>query len=314
MTEPLAALNGRLVPISEAQLSIFDLGLVLGASITEMVRTFHHQPFHLDNHLQRLFRSLKVVGFPFDQSLEDLNRQALDVVAHNAPLIPDSHDLGIVVFVTAGQNLTYLGAAEMDRARTPSVCVHTFPLPFELWADKLERGQHLVTPSIRHIPADSLDPKIKSRSRLHWYLADQQARLVEPSAGAVLLDHAANVTETSTGNFFIVNGSTIRTPSQRTTLGGVSQQVVAELAGQLGLEFVATDLQVYDVLNADECFTSSTPYCLLPVTRFNGKEIGAGQPGPVFQQLTAAWSELVGLDISAQIRQGAQDRQLDRAQ
>jgi branched-chain amino acid aminotransferase len=308
MPEPIAWLDGRLVPLSEAKLSVFDLGVVLGASITEMIRTFGHRPFRLDEHLDRMFRSLRGVGFGTELNRDELQSAALRVVEHNAKLIPESHDLGIVMFVTAGKNLTYLGLAGLEESRTPSVCVHTFPLPFELWAEKMERGQHLVTPGIRHIPAESLDPKIKSRSRLHWYLADQQAKLADPHALALALDRDGHVTETSTGNFFIVAGRTICTPPPRTALGGVSQQVVHELADRLGIEYKTADLRVYDVLNADEAFTSSTPYCLMPVTRLNGQPIGAGVPGPVYGELLAAWSELAGVDIIEQIRSGAKER------
>ena len=62
------------------------------------------------------------------------------------------------------------------------------------------------------------------------------------------------------------------------------------------------------MVNADEAFTSSTPYCMLPVTRINQKPIGAGVPGPIYRDLLKAWSELVGIDISAQMRAGASER------
>jgi branched-subunit amino acid aminotransferase/4-amino-4-deoxychorismate lyase len=308
MTEPVAWLNGQIVPISEAKLHVFDQGLVLGASITEMIRTFAHTPFHLDDHLDRLYRSLQAVGFPPVLAPKELKSVVLDVVDHNQRHIPAGHDLGIIAFVTAGHNLTYLGMTGVEQSRTPTVCVHTFPLPFELWADKCDDGQHLVTPSIRHIPPESLDPKIKSRSRLNWYLADQQARLVDSSAGALVLDRDGNITETSTANFFLVSNGTILTPSPRIALGGVSQKVVLELAAKLGIPSVAADLQIYDALNAHEAFTSSTPYCMLPVTRINGCQIGTGRRGPIFDRLVAAWNDLAGLDIIGQIRKGAVDR------
>jgi len=79
---------------------------------------------------------------------------------------------------------------------------------------------------------------------------------------------------------------------------------VIELAAKLGIPFVERDLQVYSVINADEAFLASTPYCLMPVTRINGVAIGDGRPGPVLRRLLEAWNELVGLDIYAQI-QGA---------
>lgn len=309
MAEPIAWLNGQHVPISQAQVSVFDLGLVLGASVTEMVRTFGHQPFRLEEHLRRLYRSLRAVGFPAILPPQELEQVVRDVVARNAPLIPPTHDLGISIFVTAGKNLTYLGAAGLEEARQPTVCVHTFPLPFELWAEKCTHGQHLVTPAVRHIPPDSLDPKVKYRSRLHWYLADQQARLADPHAGALILDHEGLLAETSTGNFFVVADNRLLTPHPRTALGGVSQMVVHELADQLGIEYATADLRPYDLYNADEAFTSSTPYCLMPITRFNGRPVADGKPGPMYRSLAAAWSSLVGLDVVQQIQQGAIDRQ-----
>ena len=309
MKEPVAYLNGEFVPISRAAVSVFDLGLVQGAAVTEMIRTFAHQPFRVEQHLDRLRRSLKAVGFRPSVTMHQLQNIVEEVVDRNAGLISDEQDLGIVLFVTAGQNLTYVGSAGAELARIPTTCVHTFPLPFELWLGKLTDGQHLITPSVRQVPPESLDPRIKVRSRLHWHLADREARLVDPAAGALLLDRDGLITETSSGNFFIVRDGTLVTPTERTTLGGVSQQVVSELAAARGWRLEARDLRVYDVLNADEAFTSSTPYCLLPVTRLNGELIGEGQPGPVFHQLVQDWSNLVGIDIVEQMRTVAAARQ-----
>ena len=308
MTEPIAYLDGEYVPISQAKVSVFDLGLVLGASVTEMIRTFNQTPFRLQDHLQRLLKSLKAVGFSHNLTIETLTEIGQHVVEHNAALIPAHHDLGLVMFATAGQNLTYVGAAGLERSQVATVCVHTFPLPFELWADKIENGQHLITPSIRHIAADSVDPRIKNRSRMHWYLADRQAKLVAADAGALLLDHEGNVTETSTGNFFIVSDGVIITPGGGHALGGVSQMTVVELAQQLGMPYREMVVHPYDVINADEAFTSSTPYCLMPVTKLNGSEIGSGKPGPVFGRLMSAWGDRVGIDILDQIRRVAADR------
>src|SRR5262249_8207647 len=131
-------------------------------------------------------------------------------------------------------------------------------------------GQHLVTPSVRHVPPQCLDPKIKHRSRLHFHLADQEARLVDPEALALLLDLDGNVTETATANFLIVERGRVTSPTTRNTLPGISRATVIDLCGRLGLPFVERDFQVHDALNADEAFTTSTPYCLMPVTRLNG--------------------------------------------
>jgi branched-chain amino acid aminotransferase len=183
--------------------------------------------------------------------------------------------------------------------------MHTFPLPWELWAKKMQTGAHVVTPSIRHVPPQCYDPKMKYRSRMHFYLAEQEAKLVDPEASALLLDLSGNVTETSTGNFLIVEHGTMVSPTTVNTLPGTSRAMVIELAAKLGVAFLERDLQVYNVMNASEAFLTSTTYCLMPVTKINGVAVGDGKPGPLARRLLAAWSEEVGLDIEKQIQERA---------
>jgi branched-chain amino acid aminotransferase len=61
-------------------------------------------------------------------------------------------------------------------------------------------------------------------------------------------------------------------------------------------------------MNAEEAFTASTPYCLLPVTKINGVAVGDGRPGPIWRRLLSTWSELVGVNIERQIRDVATRR------
>jgi len=308
VTEPLVYLNGRMVPASQAHLAIFDAGVVLGATVTEMTRTFHRRPWRLDQHLDRLFRSLRYTRMDIGLTKEQLAGISNELVAHNARLVGEGNELGLIHFVTAGEFPTYAGSAGRAARTTPTVCAHTFPMPFEMWAKKMQTGTHLVTPSIRHVPPQCIDPKMKYRSRMHYYLADQEARLVDPDASALLLDLAGNVTETSGANLLIVERGRIVSPTTVNTLPGISRAMVIELAEKLGIPFVERDLQVFSVMNADEAFIATTPYCLMPVTKLNGVPIGDGRPGPMVRRLLAAWSEEVELDIEKQIQEGARRR------
>ncbi len=313
MPEPLVFLNGRTVPASAAHLAIYDAGVVLGATVTEQTRTFRHRPWRLGDRLDRLSRSLRYTRISIALTRGELEAISLELVAHNARLIDAEDELGLIHFVTAGEHAAYAGASGRPARAEPTVCVHTFPLPFELWSKKMIYGQHLVTPSVRQVPPQCYDPKMKCRSRMHYYLADQEARLVDPDAAALLLDLQGNVAETNAANVFLVERGTLVSPTTVNTLPGHSRAMVVELAGRLGLPFAERDLQVYDVLNAEEAFTTSTPYCVMPVTKVNGVPIGDGKPGPVARRLLAAWSAEAGVDIEQQIREGAERRLASRA-
>ena len=298
--EPLVYLRGQFIPASQASLKIYDSGVVMGATVTEMTRTFRHQPFRLEDHVARLFRSLKYTRMETGLSPAELTSISRELLAHNTGLIKPEEELGLIHFVTAGENSVYAGSAASGGPMTPTVCVHTFPLPFNLWSQRMKEGAHVVTPSIRHVPPQCFDPKMKYRSRMHYYLADQEARLVAPDAIALLLDLDGNVTETSGANFLLVQRGTLVSPGPRNILPGLSRQTVMELAEKLDIPYAERDLQVHDVMNADEGLLTSTPFCIMPVTKINGSVIADGQPGPIFCRLIEAWSEEVGLDVLGQ--------------
>ncbi len=308
MAEPLAYLNGRMVPAAEAGLPVYDAGVALGAAVTEITRTFHHHPFRLADHLDRLFRSLRYARLEIDLSPEKLTAITLDLVAHNAQFLSEGEDLGINHFVTAGEVRSYARLIDRPVRTTPTVAILTFPLPFELYAGRMQTGIHLVTPSVRQIPPECLDPRLKCRSRMHYYLADREARQVDPEASALLLDLAGRITETSTANFLMVERGTIASPPAAHTLAGISRQTVIDLAAQLGIPFVEREIWLFDALNAGEAFLTSTPYCLMPVSRINGVAIGDGRPGPICRRLLEAWSQQVGLDIVKQISSESRNR------
>ncbi len=301
MNEPIAWLNGTTVPVSDARLHVFDLGIVGGVAVAEMLRTFRHRLFRVEDHLERLQQSLSLAGLKPAVSRDELASQLAAVVEHNAKLIAADDDLGAIVFVTAGLNPTYVGRATAQ-AGGCSVGIHTFALPWGQWAAKYDDGVALVVPPVRAMPPDVVDPRIKARSRMHWHLADQAARQIEPGAMAILADEHGHLTETAASNLIAVLDGQIVSPPAGTVLEGISLGVVAELADQLGIPLRRRAITPEELSTADEACLSSTPSCLLPVTRFQGRPIGSGQPGPMYRQLLAAWNDLVGLDIRGQMQ------------
>ena len=300
MSEPIAWLNGQIIPYSQAALPVGDMGVVAGASVTEMIRTFRHQPFRLDQHLDRLDASLELLDFPTRPARSELLVAVDEIVRHNAGLISDNSDLGIIVFVTAGQNPTYLGPNHLDQVTAGSVCIHTFELPFAFWADLYSRGGHLTTVSVAPLPEDSVTPRAKHRNRLHWWRADREAGRKASGSRALLQMPDGQFTETSSGNLLVVHGKTISTPPPEIVLGGISKAVTREFAEELGFNWTERSIYPDDLQSADEVLTTSTPYCVLPITRLDDAAIGSGEPGAVFRQFADAWSALAGVDAVQQ--------------
>ncbi|HWR13435.1 MAG TPA: aminotransferase class IV [Terriglobales bacterium] len=303
VSEPLVYIRGQLLPASQAHVSIYDFGIVLGATVTDLLRTFRQEPYRLEDHIRRFYDSCKYARITPPISANETAEITKDLTRHNAKLAGSDAELALVYFITPGENFVYAGSAAGGGSKpTPTLCIHSFPMPFHLFRRFFETGLHLVTPATRHVPPECVDPKIKNRSRLHWWLAEQEAHLVEPTAMPLLLDLQGNLTETSGSNFLLVKNGTVYSPPPRNILLGISRKVVIELCQKLRIPFVERDLQVYDALTADEAFVTTTPYCMAPVTRINGTTIGDGAVGgPVFNRILEAWSYAVDIDIRGQV-------------
>jgi len=288
-------LNGEYVARDEARIPMTDRGFRLGDVVFDTSRTFDGAVFKLRDHLDRLYRSLKYVRIEPELSIDEMERLTLEVVERNESLRRElNDDYMITQIVTGGDGRR--GDSE------PSVSIWIDPLGAPRWAPAYDGGAHAVIPKTRAYPSESLDPKVKHYSRLNFVLAEMEATDVDPDALPVLLDMDGKVSEGTGANFFVVTGGTLRTPRDNSTLQGVSRMTVMEIADTLGIPAVEDDLQPYDLYTADEAFFCSTPYCILPVGRIDNRRIGHDAPGPVTNQLLAAWSERAGLDIVDQLR------------
>jgi len=296
MPEPAAFLNGRWIPASAATVSAGDAGFVLGITVAEQVRTFAGKLFRLGDHLTRLTRSMEIIGLDPGMSLEELGDVSHELVSRNYPLLPAGSDLGLSIFVTPGDYPTFA-----QGPTHPTVCLHTYPLPFHHWAAKYRTGQSLVTTNVEQVSERCWPRELKCRSRMHYYLADLQAAVIEPGSRALLLDGKGFVTEASTASLLIYRaGEGLLMPPSAKILHGISLATVVELAQEAGIVVGEREMTVGDVAEADEVFLTSTSMCLLPVTRLDGRPIGSGLPGDIFRRLLAAWSARVGVDIVAQ--------------
>jgi branched-subunit amino acid aminotransferase/4-amino-4-deoxychorismate lyase len=297
MSKAIAYRNGQFIPASELTVPVEDVGFVLGATVTEQLRTFGGRLFRPVEHFKRLARSLEIVGVTLPISFDQLTRDAEHLATQNHRLSAKDDDLGLCVFVTPG---AYPAMAE-GRSGSPFVAMHTYRLPFHLWADCYEEGCHLATTRITQVSERCWPAELKCRSRMHYYLADREARAIDPLARALILDERGRVAETPTANIvaFWRHRGLISPPLER-VLHGISLQATRELAALIDVPFHEDDFTVDDLYGADEVLLTSTPNCLLRVKAINRREIGGGRPGETYLRLLRAWNDHVGLDVAAQ--------------
>jgi branched-chain amino acid aminotransferase len=284
MSEPVVYFNGRIVPESQAGISIHDRGIQAGIGVFERTRTFNGVPFRLDEHLRRLDRSMRVTRVSAGMSIGEMKEITLQVLEANKGLRGPNDDFSIAHFITLGV------------AGKPTVIIFTQLIPFATFAKQYETGAHVVSSPIEQSPITFIDPKIKTTSRMHHHLALQFVRNVDPDAYPLFLDRQGNVAELNASNIWMVQDGVVVSPPGRGILHGITRGAVLEVAEKAGIPTVEREFQVYDMQLADECFLSGTSPSVLPVTKVNGLPVGDGKPGPIVGRLQQGFCELTGVD------------------
>jgi branched-chain amino acid aminotransferase len=295
--------NGVFVDEKDAKVSIFDSALMFGDMVFEMTRSFNQEQFKLREHLERLYNGLQILQIPIKQSIEELEQICYDTVEKNKSVFLPTDEHRLLINVSRGPLGIYSDI--FDNNLEPTVIVADFPLKWTVAGmdELIDEGINAVVTSQRAIPAHLLEPKIKNRSRIHLQMANIEASNWKGKNNwALLLDPDGFIAEGTGDNIFFVKNGVVYTPEPRNILLGISRAYIFELCKQLGIKCVEKNLETYDAYTADESFMTATPFCLLPVTHFNGSKVGDGKMGKITQKLHDQWSKNVGVNIFQQIR------------
>jgi len=277
-------LNGEFVPKEEAKVSVFDHGLLYGDGVFEGIRSYNSRVFRLDEHLQRLYDSAKVIRLTIPLSIEEMKEKILETLRCN-----NLHDAYIRAVVTRGPG---------DLGLDPDKCskegfVFIITDKIALYDDEYYiNGLNVITvPTRRNVP-EALNPRIKSLNYLNNIMAKIEAKnsnVIE----AIMLNSDGYVVECTGDNIFIIKNEAIYTPPTYIgALEGITRDAVIELARNMGLKVEERIFNRYEVFVTDECFLTGTAAEIIPVVKVDGRIIGDGCPGRITKKLTKAFREL----------------------
>jgi len=301
MANRVVYFNGDFVPESEARVSIFDSALMYGDMAFDMTRTYRQKPFHLCSHIERIYAALELMEIDCGMSRDEMEKATLETLERNVPTEADDMDWQIMHDVSRGPMPSYRTAFP-DGLR-PTVSINCWPLITHTgaFAPNYDSGVSLGIPAQQALPAYLIDPKAKTRSRLHYQMANLQAARMG-NVLPLLLDTDGFIAEGTGWNIFLVRDGVLYTPEPRNILLGVSRRVTMELAVEEGIEVREANLGRYEALRADEMFCTATTYALCHANSFEGQPVGDGTPGPIFKKLMAAWKQRAGIDFVAQAK------------
>ena len=270
-------LNGKLLPIEQASVSVLDRGFIFGDGVYELVPVYSRVPFRLDEHLTRLERSLgeAKIRNPYTRAQWRSNiYQVIDAQTFD--------DQGVYFQVTRG-------VAKRDHAfpksLEPTVFMMSNPLVSPPQAQVDKGGAAVSATDNRWLRCD-----IKSISLIGNCLLRQMS--AETGAVETILFRDGKLTEASASNGFIVKRGVIHSPPKSNLiLPGITYDVVSELARANNLPIEFRDVAEAEVRAADEIWVTSSSKEVLAIVELDGKAVGDGRPGPVFRRMHQLYQE-----------------------
>lgn len=277
--DSLCYLNGNYVPLANASIPVLDRGFIFGDGIYEVVPAYRKRPFRLEQHLNRLQRSLTEARIENPHSRAEW-RAIIDRLIGSSP----AEDLVVYVQVTRG-------VAKRDFAFpagvAPTVFAMVSPLTRPSAAQRDTGLRAISVPDLRWLRCD-----IKSVSLLGAVLARQQA--AEQGLDEVVQHRDGRLTEGSASNVWVVKaGHVLAPPRDNLILEGIRYGFVQELCEQAAIPFDVRVVSMEEVRRADELMLSAATRELLPIVELDGQRIGDGRPGPVYRQLRRGYDAAI---------------------
>lgn len=272
-------LNGRTMPLETASTSVADHAHLYGDGLFEGIRIYGGKVFKLDEHLARLYHGCRYLGYEMTMEVGELKATVLDVCRQNG--LADGY---IRLNVTRG---TALGLDPKKIENGPNVMVMVSTLALYP-PESYERGLDVITTSLRVIPPDCLDPRVKCIGR---YASNILAKAEANRAGAgegLMLNGQGYLAECTGDNLFLVRGGKVLTPHPACgILEGITRNTVMALARAAGYPVEEAFMTPFDVYTSDEAFLTGTAAEVIPMVSLDARPIGDGTPGPITRDLIA---------------------------
>ncbi len=272
-------------PLSEARVPVLDRGFIFGDGVYEVVPVYEAVPFRLNQHLTRLARSLNAVAIanPFDtQRWKELIAEA---VQRNQ--VPDQ-----LVYMQVTRGVAKRAHA-FPAGLSPTVFIMSNPLPVVPEAQRRAGVRAVTAVDNRWLRCD-----IKSTSLLGNVLMAQYA--AEHEAVETIMLRDGLLTEGSSTNVWVVHDRVLLAPPRdERILEGIRYGLLAELAATHDLTLEIRPITAAELHAADEVLLSSASKEVLAVSRIDGRAVGAGVPGPVYEALYQWYQEAKRASIAA---------------
>ena len=267
----LAYVNGKIMPIEKAVVPIEDRSYQFGDGVYEFVASYEGRPFMLEEHLDRLERSMRELAFdPIPRA--DIKKAVLDLFT-----LSGYPRAGLYIQISRG-------VAPRNHAITPAMTpqvIMTIRPVAEMPVEKRKNGATAIT--VQDTRWGRCD--IKTVQLLSNSLAKQKS-LDAGCDDAIFVSDQGIVREGTSSNLFIVSGGRLTThPLTDNILPGITRQVVMDLCRDADLNVEESFFGTNALLGADEVFLTGTVTELLPVVRIDEKSIGRGEVGPVTRRL-----------------------------
>jgi len=267
--------NGKIKTLEKVKIHPYDIGLLRGYAVFDVMCTQSQKPFYLENHWQRFKNSAEELGIKVKINFKEYEKVIKKLLALN------KFEKSIIRTVITG-GMSSNGFTYEPGQETFYILVEKFiPLAKNLYTD----GAKVIT-----YEYDRTFPRAKITNYIG--AIKNQGRKEKAGALEIIFTRNGKALEASTSNFFIVKKGKLITTKDGILIG-ITRNVVIELAKKNKIKVEERNIKVSELFSADEIFLTATNKDVVPIVKIDGKKIGNGQPGKVTQKMMKLFAEFV---------------------
>ena len=254
-------INGEFFHRSEAKISVFDSGFLLGDGVWEGIRLHNNKLIHFNNHIDRLYDGASSIAMEIHLTKKEIKAAILETLKKNN-MISDTH---IRLIVSRGLKSTPYQHPKVTVSDPTIVIIPEYKKPNE---ETFDKGIRLASVKTRR-DFTVQDPKINSLSKMNCISACIEAEILGVDEG-LMYDPNGFVSTCNSTNFFIIINDEVWTSSGEFCLNGVTRGSVIKLCKDNNIIVHEKNFSIEEVLNADEAFVTGTFAGILPVVEIDG--------------------------------------------
>ena len=278
-------INGNLFRRSEAKISVFDSGFLLGDGVWEGIRLHHSKLVFINDHIERLFSSAKGISLNINLSKQEIIDEIQKVLDKNKM----TNDVHIRLIISRGDKIT---PYQNPNANVGPINLVIIPEYKKTNPTIYKSGIKIGRVDVKRPSSEILSPQLNTLSKLNCILGSIEANNLGYDEG-IMNDINGNISTCNSTNLFFIKNNKVITSTGKYCLNGITRSKAINICKENNIECAQVDFNFEDIKNCNEAFVTGTFAGIIPVSFLENRKLDSINPESLVSHIRLLYEESI---------------------